>query len=215
MKEQLQVQLRAGLTALGLTLSEQQQDSLLRYVELLAKWNKAYNLTSIRKPELMIDRHILDSLSVAEHLQGQRFADIGTGAGLPGIPLAIAFPERHFDLVDSLGKRTRFLFQVKIELGLDNMQVHHSRAESFQPELSYDGVLSRAFASLSDMLKACGHLCDHNGVFLAMKGIYPEEELVGIEPGYQLIGVEALTVPGLDQQRHLVMLTPKPEIIKG
>ena len=215
MSDNLLPRLQAGVDQLGLSLNARQLQALLTYVELLQKWNKAYNLTAIRSPEQMIDKHILDSLAVVKYLKGERFADIGTGAGLPGIPLAIACPERHFDLVDSLNKRTRFLFQVKTTLGLDNIAIHHSRAEAFQPESRYDGVLSRAFASLEDMLNVCGHLChgegEKGGVFYAMKGKYPEAELANIDPGYPLLAAHRLAVPGIDEERHLVVLGAKPD----
>jgi len=209
--EQLETRLRAGLKTLQLSLSDYQVVALLGYLELLAKWNKTYNFTAVRSPELMVDRHLLDSLSVAVHLKGERFVDIGSGAGLPGIPLAIVFPKLHFDLIDSLGKRTRFLFQVKMALGLDNIEIHQCRAETFQLQLGYDGVLSRAFASLADMLLACGHLTRNGGVFYAMKGVYPAAELADIGPAYFPLAVHRLEVPGVDEERHLVLLSAKSE----
>ena len=202
----LLTQLRLGCKSLGLALDSGQEQKLLSYLELLVKWNKAYNLTAIREPGKMVTRHLLDSLSMASHLRGENVIDVGTGAGLPGIPLAILFPRRHFSLLDSNGKKTRFLFQVKTALCLDNMQVHHQRVESFQPPEPYDAVLSRAFASLADMVAGCRHLCTSTGRFFAMKGAYPAGELAALDPACKIVAVHELVVPGLAEQRHLVEL---------
>jgi 16S rRNA (guanine527-N7)-methyltransferase len=137
-------------------------------------------------------------------LQGERFIDVGTGAGLPGVPLAIARPSSCFDLLDSNGKKTRFLFQVKTALGLDNMTVRHARVESYHPEPPIDAVLSRAFASLADMVAGCRHLLTAQGRFFAMKGAYPEEELAGVAGLCDIVAVHPVAVPGLSEQRHLV-----------
>ncbi len=200
--------LEQGLQALDLGQVESLQDKLLTYLELLQRWNGAYNLTAIRDPLQMVTRHILDSLVLVPYIpaSAQRLIDVGTGAGLPGIPLAIVNPHQHYDLLDSNGKKTRFLFQVKTTLGLDNISVHHVRAESWHPPKPYDVVLSRAFASLQDMLACCSHFCDKSGLFLAMKGVRPDAELAAVE---QLCGhrqVYSLQVPGLDEERHLVEL---------
>jgi 16S rRNA (guanine527-N7)-methyltransferase len=203
----LHTELQRGCAALGIALDSRQETQLLDYLELLHKWNGAYNLTAVRDPEKMVTRHLLDSLAVAGHLQGDRVVDVGTGAGLPGIPLAIVYPQRGFSLLDSNGKKTRFLFQVKTALGLDNMQVHHERVESFRPSEPYDAVLSRAFASLADMVAGCRHLLADNGRFFAMKGTYPEQELADLDPAYEVIAVHLLEVPGLSEQRHLAELT--------
>ena len=146
------------LKAAGISLSDQQKEQLVAYVGLLDKWNKAYNLTSVRDPQQMLVRHILDSIVVNPHLQGSRFIDVGTGPGLPGIPLAIVRPDAHFTLLDSLGKRVRFLRQVQHELGRNNIEPGQSRVEAFPAEPPFDGVISRAFASLQDMLSWCHHL---------------------------------------------------------
>jgi 16S rRNA (guanine527-N7)-methyltransferase len=199
--------LNSGVAELGISLSEQQQRLLLQYLELLVKWNRAYNLTAIREPAKMVSRHLLDSLAIAKHLRGQRVLDVGTGAGLPGIPLAIVFPDREFHLLDSNGKKTRFLFQVKTDLGLDNISVHNARVESFTPIEQFDVVLSRAFASLLDMVSDCRHLLCGGGHFLAMKGNYPEQELLAIESVCQVESVSSIAVPGLSEQRHLVAMT--------
>jgi 16S rRNA (guanine527-N7)-methyltransferase len=183
-----------------------QLEALLDYVELLDRWNQAYNLTAVRDPGQMVVRHLLDSLAIAPYLQGQRFIDVGTGAGLPGVPLAVLYPEREFHLLDSNGKKTRFLFQVKTALGLDNMTVHHARVESFRDERAFDAVLSRAFASLEDMVEGCRHLAGDQGRFLAMKGALPEQELASVEASFEIAAVHTLNVPGLDEQRHLVEL---------
>jgi 16S rRNA (guanine527-N7)-methyltransferase len=200
----LLTQLRCGCAALGLALDSGQEALLLDYLELLQKWNSAYNLTAVRDPAQMVIRHLLDSLAIAEHLRGYNVVDVGTGAGLPGIPLAILYPQRNFSLLDSNGKKTRFLFQVKTALRLDNMQVHHQRVESFRPPEPYDAVLSRAFASLADMVAGCRHLLAGEGRFFAMKGIYPEQELATLDTECEVIAVHSLAVPGLSEQRHLV-----------
>ena len=195
-----------GCDALGMKPRVAQLEALLDYVELLDRWNQAYNLTAVRDPGQMVVRHLLDSLAIAPYLQGQRFIDVGTGAGLPGVPLAVLYPEREFHLLDSNGKKTRFLFQVKTALGLDNMTVHHARVESFRDERAFDAVLSRAFASLEDMVEGCRHLAGDQGRFLAMKGALPEQELASVEASFEIAAVHTLNVPGLDEQRHLVEL---------
>jgi 16S rRNA (guanine527-N7)-methyltransferase len=187
-----------------------QRRLLLHYLELLVKWNRAYNLTAVRDPAEMIPRHLLDSLVVGPLLREERLVDVGTGAGLPGVPLAIMFPDRAFHLLDSNGKKTRFLFQVKTALGLDNMTVHHARVETFSHRPAFDAVLSRAFASLQDMVACCRHLVSKGGRFLAMKGAWPEEELRAVEGQCNVVAVHPLQVPGLEEQRHLVELTLRP-----
>nr|WP_256466080.1 16S rRNA (guanine(527)-N(7))-methyltransferase RsmG [Yersinia ruckeri] len=193
----------------GISLPDKQKQQLVGYVELLHKWNKAYNLTSVRDPEQMLIRHILDSIVVNPHLQGQRFIDVGTGPGLPGIPLAIVRPDSHFTLLDSLGKRVRFLRQVQHELGLNNIEPVQSRVEDFSGEPGFDGVISRAFASLDDMLSWCHHLPSRpEGRFYALKGVCPDDELATLPKGIQLESVVRLLVPELDGERHLIILKP-------
>ncbi|CNL89081.1 16S rRNA (guanine(527)-N(7))-methyltransferase RsmG [Yersinia proxima] len=195
------------LNAAGIALPDQQKHQLIGYVELLHKWNKAYNLTSVRDPEQMLVRHILDSIVVNPHLQGSRFIDVGTGPGLPGIPLAIVRPDAHFVLLDSLGKRVRFLRQVQHELGLSNIEPVQSRVEDFAATPPFDGVISRAFASLQDMLSWCHHLpAKPEGRFYALKGVRPDDELATLPKGIVLESVVRLQVPELDGERHLVIL---------
>lgn len=200
--------LTRGCASLGVATATDQQARLLAYLELLNKWNRAYNLTAVRDPVQMVTRHLLDSLAIAPHLIGQRLIDVGTGGGLPGVPMAILFPGREFHLLDSNGKKTRFLFQVKTALSLDNMTVHQARVESFLDEPPFDTVLSRAFASLADMVSGCRHLLATDGHFLAMKGAYPGEEMEEIKTQCNLEAIHELRIPGLDEQRHLVDLTP-------
>ncbi|AHG20240.1 16S rRNA methyltransferase [Chania multitudinisentens RB-25] len=203
----MQKKLDALLSAAGITLPEQQKQQLLGYVGMLDKWNKAYNLTSVRDPQQMLVRHILDSIVVNPYLQGSRFIDVGTGPGLPGIPLAIVRPDAHFTLLDSLGKRVRFLRQVQHELGLKNIEPVQSRVEAFMPEPPFDGVISRAFASLQDMLSWCHHLpVKGQGYFYALKGVRPEDELAQLPEGVVLEAVIRLHVPELEGERHLVVL---------
>ncbi|MEQ9464266.1 MAG: 16S rRNA (guanine(527)-N(7))-methyltransferase RsmG [Haliea sp.] len=200
-------QLSRGITALGLRASTDQQAQLLAYLALLCKWNRAYNLTAVRDPADMVTRHLLDSLALVPRLSGSRCIDVGTGAGLPGIPLAIMFPDREFHLLDSNGKKTRFLFQVKTGLALSNITIHHARVEAFTPAGKFDVVLSRAFASLADMVAGAGHLLQPDGVFLAMKGARPDDEIALLPGRCRVLGVYPLQVPGLDEQRHLVELS--------
>lgn len=203
----MQKKLDSLLAAAGIALPDQQKQQLIGYVELLHKWNKTYNLTSVRNPMEMLVRHILDSIVVNPHLEGDRFIDVGTGPGLPGIPLAIVRPDAHFTLLDSLGKRVRFLRQVQHELGLKNVEPVQSRVEEFIPEPAFDGVISRAFASLQDMLSWCHHLpVKGQGRFYALKGLRPDDELATLPEGIQLQEVVKLRVPELEGERHLVIL---------
>ena len=201
--------LDAGISALSLSIDEFSRQQLLAYHQLLLKWNKAYNLTAVRDPLEMVSRHLLDSLSIVSLIEGRRFIDVGAGAGLPGLVLAIVFPERRFDLLDSNGKKTRFLFQVKTELKLDNVEVHHCRVEQHRVEQPYDGVLSRAFATLADMVQGSEQLLDAGGRFYAMKGVYPQDELKALSELPKSYNVEAchrLQVPGETGERHLVVI---------
>ncbi|HBW8970487.1 rRNA small subunit methyltransferase [Klebsiella pneumoniae] len=193
----------------GISLTDHQKNQLVAYVGLLDKWNKAYNLTSVRDPNEMLVRHILDSIIVAPYLQGSRFIDVGTGPGLPGIPLAIVCPESHFTLLDSLGKRVRFLRQVQHELKLDNVTPVQSRVEAFPAEPPFDGVISRAFASLNDMVSWCHQLPAANGHFYALKGLAQKEEMESLPEGYDIVEVIELHVPRLEGERHLVVIKPK------
>nr|WP_211200987.1 MULTISPECIES: 16S rRNA (guanine(527)-N(7))-methyltransferase RsmG [Pseudoalteromonas] len=191
----------------SIELSEQQKQQLVEYVQLLDKWNKAYNLTSVRDPKEMMVKHIMDSLVVAPHLTGSNYIDVGTGPGLPGMVLAIARPDINFVLLDSLGKRVRFLMQVKHGLGIENVTPVQSRVEEYQPSVKLDGVLSRAFASLQDMIQWCSHLIDNQGVFLALKGQYPADELEQLPNGVSLSQDISLVVPKLEGERHLIILS--------
>jgi 16S rRNA (guanine527-N7)-methyltransferase len=192
----------------GISLTDHQKNQLVAYVDMLNKWNKAYNLTSVRDPNEMLVRHILDSIVVAPHLKGERFIDVGTGPGLPGIPLSIVRPECQFTLLDSLGKRVRFLKQVQHELKLENISPVQSRVEDFPAEPPFDGVISRAFASLNDMVSWCHHLPGEQGRFYALKGVMPEEEIAQLPEGYSVETAVKLKVPQLTGERHLVIIKP-------
>jgi len=202
----LLIRLRDLIAQTSLELSETQLQQCIAYVTLLDKWNSAYNLTSVRNPQEMLIKHVLDSLVVAPHLIGNNFIDVGTGPGLPGILLAIYYPEKHFTLLDSLGKRIRFLNQVKLQLNLQNVTPLQSRVEDHQPEQGYDGVISRAFASLNDMLAWCKHLPAVNGQFFAMKGAAVQEEIAALPDFVKVMAIKNLQVPELNAQRHLVIL---------
>ena len=200
-----QRQLSAGLAKMGIQLDSNQQQKLLDYLSLLVKWNKTYNLTAVRDPVEMVSRQLLDSLSILSLLSGRELLDLGSGPGLPGVPLAIARSDINFTLLDANGKKCRFIAQAKIELQLDNVQVKCARVEKFVPENPFDMVLSRAFASLSEMLELSAHLVAADGCLLAMKGAVHQEEIdaaVGKSIG---VKIHALKVPGTIGQRHAIV----------
>lgn len=201
--------LTALLKSANISLTDLQKQQLIGYVDMLHKWNKAYNLTSVRDPEQMLVRHILDSIVVEPHLDGERFIDVGTGPGLPGVPLAIVRPQAHFTLLDSLGKRVRFLRQVQHELKLENITPVQSRVEDFPAEPPFDGVISRAFASLNDMVSWCHHLPGSDGRFYALKGQFPEDEIAVLPAEFIVEKVASLSVPELEGERHLVVISAK------
>ena len=209
LQQELHTILTSGLDALSLELSDMQQQQLVDYVVMIDKWNKAYNLTSVRDPKQMMVKHILDSLAIVPYLSDsadENIIDVGTGPGLPGMPLAIAFPNKSFTLLDSLGKRVRFMTQCVHSLKLTNVTPVQSRVEEHKGEKPYDIVLSRAFASLKDMLHWCEHLVDSEGQFLALKGQFPQEEIDEVSDHFQVSRTENLTVPNLVGERHLVWL---------
>lgn len=198
--------LSKGLSQLNLAkpLDDKQQNTLIKYVELLNKWNKTYNLTAVRKPEQMVTRHLLDSLSICPYLRGNHILDVGTGAGLPGIPLAIVFPDRQFTLLDSNNKKTRFVVQAVSELELPNVDVVQSRVEEFEAEEQFDTIITRAYTSIEGMLEQTTHLLGADGVFLAMKGINPVAEIDELSSEYLLKENHVIKVPGLEEERHLL-----------
>ena len=200
----------AGAKHMGVDLNDQKLGLLVQYLELFIKWNKAYNLSAIRDPEQMIPLHLFDSLMVHNYIQAvDNIIDVGTGPGLPGIVLAIMNPEKAFTLLDSNGKKTRFLFQAKLALELNNVTIINERVEAYQPDQGFDMIVSRAFASIKDMTYWCAHLLAEDGIFLAMKGIYPTEEFAAVADQYQLIESHQLNVPGVDAERHLLAFKPK------
>jgi 16S rRNA (guanine527-N7)-methyltransferase len=202
--------LRHGLTELGQPLAEAAQDKLIAYLELLAKWNKTYNLTAIRDPLQMISRHLLDSLAVRPHLPAGTLADVGSGGGLPGIPLAIAEPARRVTLNDANHKKAAFLQQAIIELKLANADVHTGRVQAWRPASPFGCVISRGFAELAQFVASCRHLVRDGGVLAAMKGVYPRDELNRVPAGADCRDVRRLQVPSLGAERHLVLCRCAP-----
>ena len=199
-------ELQSGITQLGITLSAEAQNKLLNYLFLLHKWNVVYNLTAIRNPEQMVSHHLLDSLAVMPHLWPGRWLDVGCGAGLPGLVLAIAQPDWQFTLLDSNSKKTGFVQQAVIELGLHNVSVQCARVEEWQSAKKFDGIISRAFAELGDFLLSTRHLIASQGHWAALKGM-PAQELASIPPGCRVERVIPLQVPGLQAARSLVIAT--------
>ena len=200
----LYARLQAGLAELGLAPGADACERLLDYVELLARWNAAYNLTAVREPGEMITRHLLDSLAVAKLVRGDSLADLGTGAGLPGIPLAILAPERQHTLIDSNGKKVRFLREAVRALALTNVRVEQSRVEDARGQ--YDCITARAFATLGDMLRMGGHLLAPDGVWIALKGQLSKDEILGVPAGFVVAEVVVLAVPGLGAARQVAII---------
>ncbi|UTV99548.1 16S rRNA (guanine(527)-N(7))-methyltransferase RsmG [Marinomonas rhizomae] len=201
--------IQKGAQQMGAALSDETIQTLVKYLAMLEKWNKAYNLTAIRDVEQMISLHLLDSLATLPFITGDNIIDVGTGPGLPGMVLAICYPEKRFTLLDSNGKKTRFLTQVKMELGIHNATVANERVEKHPYQGEYDHVISRAFASLQDMINWTLPLPKETGNFLAMKGVYPSEEIAALPKEVDLVSVEPLNVPNVQAERHMVVMTRK------
>lgn len=200
----LQKKLSQGLAELGIDLDVATQQKLLDYLALLEKWNKVHNLTAVRDPSDMVTLHLLDSLSVLPHIKSGSLLDVGSGAGLPGIPLSIVRPDLQVTVMDSSHKKASFMRQAKATLGIPNLEVVCGRVEEFHPEHKFNMVISRAFSDLAEFMRLTAHLCDEGGVWLAMKGVYPFDELAQIKgPTSEVV---PLRVPGLEAQRHLVFL---------
>ena len=199
-------QLQRGLLALGLTLERDVQQRLLDYIALIDKWNRVYNLTAIREREKMVSHHLLDSLAVAPHIDAERLLDVGSGAGLPGIPLALAKPEMQVTLLESNRKKTAFLNQAVMELKLENAEVCSERVESWQTHDKFDVIISRAFADIGEFVRMTAHLLAPGGLFVAMKGLHPYEEIEKLPPDCTVRRVLPLAVPGLEGARHLVLI---------
>jgi len=202
--------LDAGLRQLGLDPDAGQRAALLTLLDELAEANARFNLTAIRERGEMVTKHVLDSLSLQPFLAGPRVADVGTGAGFPGLPLAIVNPAWHFTLVESTGKKLRFVAQAAQALGLTNVEAVNARAESYRPAQPFDTVTCRAVGSLAEFIRVAGHLCRRDGRLLAMKGRYPESELASLPRGWRAAAVHPVKVPGLDAARHVVELVRVP-----
>jgi 16S rRNA (guanine527-N7)-methyltransferase len=200
----LQQKLAQGLTEMQQETDAATQQKLLDYLALLEKWNKVHNLTAVRDPADMVTLHLLDSLSVLPYVRSEHLLDVGSGAGLPGIPLALVRPDLQVTVMDSSHKKASFLRQAKALLGIVNLEVVCGRVEEFRPERKYDVVISRAFSDLAEFMRLTSHLCADNGMWIAMKGVYPYDELAQLKA--VSLEVIPLRVPGLDAQRHLVVM---------
>lgn len=196
----------AGAAQFGISLTREQAEQLLRLLDELDEWNQLMNLTAIRDRAQQITKHLLDSLSIQPYLRGARIVDVGTGAGFPGLPLALVNPDRQFTLLDSTAKKLKFIDHAAQMLGLSNVRTVHSRAEAFEPDERFDIVVSRAVGSVVKFVHWSAHLCVGGGRLLAMKGRYPHDELEELPNGWKLAGVHRLSIPGLDEERHLVEL---------
>jgi 16S rRNA (guanine527-N7)-methyltransferase len=196
--------LQEGAKQFGLELSQSDVDRLIRLLDELDDWNQRMNLTAIRERSQQLTKHLLDSLSVQPYLRGERILDVGTGAGFPGVPLAIVNPARQFTLLDSTAKKLKFIDHVAQTLGIPNVTTVHARAESYRPDERFHTVISRAVGPVDRFVKWAGHLCIGGGRLLAMKGRYPTDELESLPNGWKLAGVHRVVVPGLDEERHIV-----------
>ncbi|MBE0623584.1 MAG: 16S rRNA (guanine(527)-N(7))-methyltransferase RsmG [Burkholderiales bacterium] len=199
-------QLKRGLIALGLTLESDIQQRLLDYIALIDKWNRVHNLTAIREPEKMVSHHLLDSLAVAPHLHARRLLDVGSGAGLPGIPLALTNPEMHVTLLDCNHKKAAFLNQAVMELTMKNAEVCSERVEAWKTQNGFDVIISRAFSDMGEFVRITRHLLIPGGMFAAMKGLHPYEEIEKLPRDCKVLQVLPLAVPGLEGARHLVLI---------
>ena len=206
MSNALSEQLAQRTGELPFSLPPRADQKLLDFITLLDKWNHAYNLTAVRQPAQMISRHLMDSLVVVPYLHGEQILDVGSGPGLPGIPLAVACPERQFTLLDSNGKKIRFLRQAVAELGLENVSVVHSRVEQFQSSPGFDTIIARAYATLGELVRGARHLCRPGGRFLVMKGVYPVAELDDLPENFTLEAIHPMRVHGLEAERHLLVV---------
>jgi len=198
--------LEEGLGELALAIDSQGREQLLAYLDLLGKWNRAYNLTAVREPLAMVSRHLLDSLSISPWVDRGPVLDVGSGAGLPGIPLAIAHPDRAFTLLDTNGKKTRFLEQCRLQLGLPNLRVLHARVEHLEQPGGFPLITARAFTALPNLVEWCGDLLAPDGRFLAMKGTRPDAELAALPAAWQAVEEISLQVPGCEGERHLLII---------
>jgi 16S rRNA (guanine527-N7)-methyltransferase len=205
-RTELGAQIHKGLVQLGLDSAAAIENNLLIYIDILQKWNRIYNLTAIRDPEKMISAHLFDSLAVVRHLPGNRLLDVGSGAGLPGVPVAIAKPECEVTLLDSNHKKAAFLRQAAAELRLNNAKVVCERVETWQPARKFDCIVSRAFSELAEFVALAKHLLAPGGVFAAMKGVSPDEEIEGLPRDFRVRQLLRLAVPGLAAERHLVLI---------
>lgn len=205
--ENLRPVLESGLDALCIKLSKEQQNKIINYLIILSKWNSVYNLTAIRDPKEMMTHHVLDSLSaVPAFTEAQNVLDVGSGGGLPGMILAICYPDKKISMIDTVSKKTAFLNQAKAELGLNNVTVYSARVESLQVNQPFDVITSRAFSELNNFVNWSQHLLAEGGRFIAMKGVHPQGEMERLPEGWEVKEVRPLTVPGLDAERHLIFI---------
>ena len=198
--------LHSAAEEIGISLSNTQVSQLIGYVDLMEKWNRAFNLTAVRRRTELFSRHIVESLAVQPYIQGEKWADIGTGAGLPGVPLAISEPDKPFVLLDSNGKKTRFLLEVKRALGLSNIEVETARVENWQPAQYPDAVITRAFADLATTIGRTEHILHNHGMLFAMKTEAAAEEVGALPPGFELITQQHVVVPGRDWPFQLLSI---------
>lgn len=205
--ENLRPVLESGLDALCIKLTKEQQDKIINFLIILSKWNSVYNLTAIRDPKEMMTHHVLDSLSaVPAFTEAQNVLDVGSGGGLPGMILAICYPDKKISMIDTVSKKTAFLNQAKAELGLNNVTVYSARVESLQVNQPFDVITSRAFSELNNFVNWSQHLLAEGGRFIAMKGVHPQGEMERLPEGWEVKEVRPLTVPGLDAERHLIFI---------